>query len=69
MPINVFGNSIFSSDNGNKTDTSLFVQKLYLRTNYKESNIEEDIDLRNQFGIKNIPDPITAQEPALKNFC
>ena len=27
-----------------KIDTSLFVQKPYLRTNYLESNIEEDID-------------------------
>ena len=44
MPINLFGNSN-SNDNGNKIDTSLFVQKPYLRTNYIEGNIEEDIDL------------------------
>ena len=43
MPINVFGNSN-SNDNKNKIDTSLFAQKSYLRTNYIESNIEEDID-------------------------
>ena len=36
MPINVFGNSN-SSDNGNKIDTSFFVQKPYLRSNYIES--------------------------------
>ena len=48
MPINVFGNSN-SNYNGNKFDTSLFVQKPYLRTNYIESNIEEDIDLKNQY--------------------
>ena len=30
-----------------KFDTSLFVQKPYLRSNYIESNIEEDIDLKN----------------------
>ena len=41
MLINVFGNS--SHDN-NKIDTSLFVQKPYLRTNFIEANIEEDID-------------------------
>ena len=58
MPINVFGNSN-SNDNGNKIDTSLFVKKPYLRTIYIESNIEEDIDLRNQYGNKNIPDPIS----------
>ena len=42
MPINVFGNS--SYNNYNKIDTSLFVQKPYLRTIYIEANIEEDID-------------------------
>ena len=46
MPINVFGISI-SNDKDSKTDTSLFVQKPYLRANYIESNIEEDIDLKN----------------------
>ena len=49
MPINVFGNS--SNDNNNKIDTSLFVQKPCPRTNYIESNIEEDIDLKNQYRI------------------
>ena len=47
MPINIFVNSN-SNDNGNKIDTSFFVQKPYLRINYIESNIEEDIDLKNQ---------------------
>ena len=46
MPINVFGNS--SNNSGNKIDTSLFVQKPYLRTNYIESSLEEDIDFKNQ---------------------
>ena len=64
MPINVFGNSSNNSDN--KIDTILFVQKPYLRTNYKESNIEEDIDLKNQFRIKNLPDPISLGEAASK---
>ena len=48
MPINVFGNSSNISDN--KLDTSLFVRKPYLRTNYIEAiDIEEDIDLKNQY--------------------
>ena len=64
MPINVFGNS--SHDNNNKIDTSLFVQKPYLRSNYIEANIEEDIDLKNQYRIKNIPDPISIREAASK---
>ena len=46
MPINEFGNSSSKNNNCNKIDTSLFVQKSYLRTNYIESNIEEDIDLK-----------------------
>ena len=45
MPIDVFGNSD-SKNSENKIDTSLFVQKHYLRNNFIESNIEEDIDLK-----------------------
>ena len=66
MPINVFGNS--SHDNNNKIDTSLFVQKLYLRHNYIESNIEEDIDLKNQYRIKNLPDPMSIRVASSKNY-
>ena len=66
MPINLFG--ISSHDNNNKIDTSLFVQKPYLRTDYIESNIEEDIDLKNQFRNKNLPDPISIRESASNNY-
>ena len=66
MPINVFGNS--SNNSEQKIDTSLFVNKPYLRTNYIESNIEEDIDLKNQFRIKNVPDPISIGEVCSKNY-
>ena len=66
MPINVFGNSV--KNNNNKIDTSLFVQKPYLGSNYLESNIEEDIDLKNQFKIKNLPDPISIGEACSKNY-
>ena len=67
MPINLFGNSN-SSNNGNKIDTSLFVQKPYLRANYLESDVEEDIDLKNQYRIKNLPDPINIREACSKNY-
>ena len=67
MPINVFGNSN-SIISGNKIDTSLFVQKPYLRTNYIESNIEEDIGLKNQNRIKILPDPVSIREPASNNY-
>ena len=66
MPINVFGNSSNNSDN--RIDTSLFVQKPYLRTNYIEINIEEDIDLKNQYRIKNLPDPISTTEACSKKY-
>ena len=65
-PINVFGNS--SSNSDNKIDTSLFVQKPYLRHNFIEANIEKDIDLKNQFRFKNLPDPISIREVASKNY-
>ena len=39
-----------------------------MRINYIESNIEEDIDLKNQFRIKNVPDPISIREAASKNY-
>ena len=66
MPINVFGNS--SNNSHNKIDTSLFAQKPYLGTIYIKSNIEEDIDLKNQFRIKNLADPISIREAASKNY-
>ena len=39
-----------------------------MRSNYIESNIEEDIDLKNQFRIKNLPDPISIREAASKKY-
>ena len=67
MVNNVFGNS--SSNNiDNKSDTSLVVQKPYLRTNHIESNVEEDIHLKNQFRIKKLPDPFSKREAASKSY-
>ena len=66
MPINVIGSTSNISDN--KIDTSLFVQKPYLRYNYIEANIEEDIDLKSQYRIKNLPDPISIREAASNNY-
>ena len=66
MPINVFGN--YSNKSDNKIDNSLFVQKRYLRINYIESKIEEDINLKNQFRTKNLPDPSSIREACSKNY-
>ena len=67
MPINVFGNSN-SNGNNNKINTSLFVQKPYLISNYIEADTEEDTDSKNQYRIKKLPDPISIREPASKNY-
>ena len=66
MPKNVFGNP--SHDNNKKIDTNLFVQKHYLRSNYIEANIEEDIKMKNHFKMKNLPDPINTQDACSKNY-
>ena len=66
MPDDIFGNSN-SNNSDNKIDTSLFLQKSYLRTNYIEANIEEEIDPKTQYGIENSPDPISIREAASKN--
>ena len=67
MPLNIFGNNN-SNDKGNKLNTSLFVQEPYVRTNYKEAKVEEDIDLKYQYRNKNLPDPISIGEPGSKNY-
>ena len=66
MTINVFGNS--SHQGNNKIDTSLFVKKPHLRSIYIESDAEEDLDLKNQYRIKNVPFPITIHEAASKDY-
>ena len=62
MPISVFGSTPVNTEN--KIDKSLFVQEPNLRTNYLESNIEEDIDKKNQFKFKKLADPISIREAA-----
>ena len=66
MTINVFGNSS-NNNSGNKIDTSMFVKKPYLRSNYIESNIE-DLDLKNQYRIKNLPNQIEIYDACNKNY-
>ena len=41
-----------------------FYRKTIVTTKYKESNIEKDKDLKNQFSFINLPDPISLREPA-----
>ena len=51
-----------------KIDTSLFVQIRYLRANYIESFMDEDIDMKNQFGIWNLPCPIENTDAVCKSY-
>ena len=66
MPINKFGHS--SKNSQYKIDSSLFVQKPYLRSNYIEVNIEEDIDLINEYRIINIPIPVNEKDIVFKVY-
>ena len=66
LPIKVFGNSSKKSENS--IDTSLFLQKHYLRSYYLESNIEADIDLKNQKRIEKVPDRISIREATSKVY-
>ena len=68
MPFNVFGNNSSNNNNGNKLDTSLFVQKPYLRSNYIENDIDQDIDLKNQYIIKNLSNPVNDKDAVKKNI-
>ena len=44
------------------------VTKSYIKANDLESNVEEDIDMKNEFKIKNLPEPINLQDAATKNY-
>ena len=68
MPIKIFGNSFFSQEKGNKNDTSQFVQKPYSGTKSIESNIDEDIDLKNQFRNEKLPRPRENTDAVCKYF-
>ena len=59
-----FGRPIYNRGSSNNTGVS----KGYVRANYIESNIEENIDLKNQFKIKNLPNPINLQDPATNYY-
>ena len=65
MPINVCCGTTGKTEI--ELDISSYVQIPYLRTNYNESNFEEDIDMKNQFKIKTSPNPVDSTEAAPKS--
>ena len=65
--MNVFGSSS-SSQSDSQIDTTNFVKKSFLKTNYIEANLEENIDMKNQFYIKNLPSAINLDDAISKRF-
>ena len=59
MPKNVLGNT--AQYVVIQLDTTSFVQKPYLRTKFVEIFFEEDIDMKNQFEVKNLPGRFSPQ--------
>ena len=68
MPLKIFGNSSSSNNNDYRSDTSLFVQKLHLGSNYIEAKIEEDIDLKINTEIKIYRIPLTYEKQLQKTM-
>ena len=69
MTINVFGNSLASSnDINNKIDLSQYARKSYIRSNYIETDINHNIDLKNQYKLINIPNPINNNDSVNKIY-
>ena len=66
MPINVFVNS--SNNSESIIDTTLFVQKPYWGTKYIESHTKEDLEMKNQKKLTNLPDPISIRDAFSKNY-
>ena len=44
------------------------MKKSFLKTNYIEANLEEDIDMKNQFYIKNLPSAVNLDDAISKRF-
>ena len=58
----------FESAISNTSTSTSGVIKTYIRANYFESNLEEDIDMKNQFKILNLPNPTFLQDPVTKLY-
>ena len=52
----------------NTSTSASNVTRGYIRANYIESNLEEDIDMKNQFKILNLPNPTLLQDPTTKYY-
>ena len=68
MPINVFGNSNSNDNNNNKIDLSQYARKSYIRSNYIETDIDHDINLKNQYRVINSLQPINDNDVVNKIY-
>ena len=66
--MDLFGNSSFSSEKGNKIDASLFVQKPFRRIIYNENNKKEIFYIKKQFRIKYKPHLLGNIETVCKSY-
>ena len=55
-------------DKSSNTNTSSSVSKSYIKANYIEEDMEEDIDMKNQYRIKNHPTPNNLDDCVSKRF-
>ena len=63
---NIFGGPIISGSSG--VTITEGVTRSYVRANYIESNMEENIDMKNQYKITNVPYPISLGDAANKQY-
>ena len=66
MPLRIFGTS--SESISSNIYTSSCVQKPCIRTSYIQSNIEEDIDMKNQFKNRNLKTLSSHNETLSKSY-
>ena len=52
----------------NEIDTSFFVQKFLQELFFIETKLEEYIDMKKLFKIKNLPDSMSSEEPASRSY-
>ena len=59
-----FGRPVYKGNSNNANG----VTKSYVRANYIESELEEDIDMKQKFKIKNLVEPSDANDAANKAY-
>ena len=65
MTINRFGSSSSKSSSNSETNG---VSKSYVHQTFLEANIEEDIDMKSSYKVKNLPEPIDAGDAVSKSY-